>query len=234
MHLELRSKIDSLRKRATPCTDIKSIYDSAMAELNGYSCMITDFFSYKGDAQEIKKLYQRLKTLDYTRNRVIPCINVDKAVLLYNEYFDGMVTFLDKFIHEVINNGMDNTVVMQKQLQTAVHADPLFIDSLFGGKNNEVEEKELTDAVESIESLIDFSNVLNHFKSTLADIYGKIASGQCGNDMPHMNMIKLISDSVCVFSNRMMCTILDTYIGINHSLDDKSVKMFADASFKVF
>jgi hypothetical protein len=210
---------------------VKDIHRKALEELSAYKTIIPEFFSYKNEAVRIKELYKKLKGLDYARNRVISCIDVGCAGYLYNEYFNGMYSFLDKFFIELGRNG-ENVALMQKQLETAIQGDPLFIESLFGGKNNEPSEQVLTDAINNVEYLVDFFDQLKGFDQSIADVCNR-ASELTGYECS-IQAVKLIINSTCVFSYRIMSAIMDIYVAIQNSINNKPVAPVEKPEFKVF
>jgi hypothetical protein len=236
MFNEFKDRLNSVREeservyKTSEC--IKTIFDTVDKELSVYTKVIPEFFSYNNEALKIKALYKKLKELDYVRNRVITCIDVDRAGHLYMEYFTGMCTFIDKFINEACAENPENLPLMEKQLQTAIQADPVFIDSLFGGKNNERCEEELTNAVKNVEYLVDFLNTLNDMRNAIATICDKAipVSEKYGFIL---HAVRLAANSACSASHKIICTILDTYNDINCSLDDKPVVQ-VDNTLKVF
>lgn len=209
--------------------DICEIQKELNKELDQYHHIILSFFSYNGEAVKLKALYKRLKELDYARNKVIPCVNVDKATGIYNEYFAGMTDFVKDYILEV-SKSKSNIELMEKQLQTASQADPMFIDSLFGGKNNESVTTELTEAINNVEFLVDFINWIDYNKETINSVCGKCKEVDYGGFGPS---IRLIATSISRFINKVISTAIDTYEDIHNSLDDKPIKT-PDATFKLF
>ena len=171
MFNDFKNSLDSAREcgervyKNTEC--IATIRHNVNKELTTYADIIPEFFSYDKEALKLKALYKKLKELDYVRNRVISCIDVERAGNLYMEYFTGMCSFINKYIDEAKSENTENLPLMEKQLQTAIQADPLFIDSLFGGKNNERVEKELTDAIQNVEYLVDFIKVLMNIRENV-------------------------------------------------------------------
>jgi hypothetical protein len=153
---EITATRELIQSRITESNEIKVIHMSANDELTSYKNAISDFFSYKNEAVRVKAMYSKLTELSYTRNRCIPYVNVTEAIKLYNDYLNGMVTFINRLIDEVNSSG-NNVATMEKQLQTALQADQLFITSLFGGKNNASQEVVMTTAVDNIETLVDFN-----------------------------------------------------------------------------
>ena len=234
MQTEFKMKLAAVRASAEQIylstTSIPEICKEAVKELECYEKIIPDFFSYKNEAVKIKALYTKLKGLDYARNKVISCINVDCAGYLYKDYFSGMYTFLDNFFKEVSSNGA-NTQVMEKQLQTAIQGDPLFIESLFGGKNNEPVEEELTVAIKNVEYLVDFLESLKGFKQMICDVCNRAA--ELAKYEHSIDAVRLIIHSACSFSNRVIGSIMDIYTAINECLEDRPTKT-VDQSFKVF
>jgi hypothetical protein len=175
-------------------------------------------------------MYKRLKELDYIRNRVIPCIDVDRAGHIYNEYFDGMVAFIKDYIS---NPPSDSRALdmLKNQIHTATQADPMFIDSLFGGKKNEISDTELTDAVKNIEYLVDFLDYLKRMNHTVNDVCNACKHIPCETAL---EVVKLIVNSTCNFSNKVIENIMKIYEDINNSLDNKTAVKPADNSFKLF
>lgn len=235
MQNEFREKIAAIRAKGeeiySSCSDIKTITQEALNELSAYETSIPEFFSYKNEAVKIKELYKKLKGLDYARNRVISCVDMGCACYLYKEYLSGMYTFLDRFFKEVSVKG-DNISLMEKQLNTAIHGDPLFIDTLFGGSNNEPSEQVLTDAIGNVEYLVDFLDHLKSMKQMVSDVCN-IASELEPYEYT-IRAVKLIVNSTCVFSSLILTGIMDIYVAIQNKIDDNYEKPLPDTSFRVF
>ena len=233
MQNEIKSKLVSALNDGTQfyktATDVCEIHKTSLKELDHYMAVIPEFFSYNNEAVRIKMMYKRLKELDYARNKVIPCVNIEAATRIYNEYFDGMINFAKDYI-QALSSSNNNLALMEKQLQTALQADSMFIDSLFGGKNNESTNEELTEAVKNVEFLVDFIDWLKSRKETINNLCNNCSSADRKACAP---VIGLVASSVCRFSNRVISDILSIYEAINDSLDDKQVKL-PDATFKLF
>lgn len=235
MHDELKCKLDAIRKQSEDVyknsNDIDEIKKKVLNELVCYTHIIPEFFSYDREAIKIKELYKKLKDLDFTRNKVISCVDICKAGCTYNEYFEGMVTFINDFISKAQAENEDLTLI-EKQLQTAIQGDPLFIDSLFGGKNNEPVEEELTDAIKNVEYLVDYFETLKTMTKTVSDICER--ANMISSKYEYIiNAIKLIANSTGAFSCRVIASIVDIYDCINERLDNRPVKA-VDSTFKVF
>ena len=235
MQTEFKMKLASVRASAEQIyrsTDsIPAICKEAIQELDCYANMIPDFFSYKHEAVRIKDLYAKLKTLDYSRNKVINCINVDCAGYLYKEYLGGMYTFIGNFFSEVGSNG-SNIKMMENQLQMATQGDPIFIESLFGGKNNEPVELELTDAIKNIEYLVDFLDTLTGIKQMVCDVCNR--ANELSNYEHSLTAVRLMVHSVCTFSNRTISAIMDIYNAIQDKLNDAPVVRVQKKTLTVF
>lgn len=235
MHInELKNKLSKIRETKVKTykfiPNIKTLHTELLDELDFYSGIIPEFFSYQHEAEKIKALYRKLKTLDYMGNKVVSCIDVERAGSSYREYFEGMVSFINNYIDEACNNG-ENLPLLQKQLQTAIEGDPMFIESLFGGKNNERQNVELTEAIKNVEYLVDFLDALKCMRTTLNEVIDRCFNTQPSTDL--CKVVTLLTNSVSNFSNRVIYTIMDTYEIINCSLDNRPVKN-VDTSFKVF
>lgn len=223
-------RIDS-EKAYKECSEINTIRQKVMEELDCYARIIPDFFSYNNEAVRIKELYKKLHNLDYSRNRVISCIDVQRAGCLYEDYFEGMIKFVDNFINEA-GSGGENISLMEKQLQTAMNGDSLFIDSLFGGKNNEYCNEELTSAITNVEYLVDFLQKIKDMQHVIADTCDRATKTSVTYEYI-INAVRLMSNSAGMFCNRVISNIMDTYEAINDCLDDKPVKT-VNTGLKVF
>jgi len=219
-------------KSYSDSNEVNTIRQKAMEELDCYARIIPEFFSYNNEAVRIKELYKKLHNLDYTRNKVISCIDVQRACCLYEDYFNGMIKFVGDFINEA-GSGGENISLMEKQLQTAMNADGLFIDSLFGGKNNEYDNEELTNAITNVEYLVDFLQKIKDMQHIIADTCDRATKTSVTYEYI-INAVRLVSNSTGMFSNRVIKSIMDTYEAINNCLDDKPVKTVNTTSFKVF
>jgi hypothetical protein len=235
MQNEFKSKLLSVKLSAIQArqntNDINEIRKEALKELDIYTRVIPDFFSYNSEAVRIKTMYKKLKELDYIRNRVIPCINVDYATRIYNEYLDGMSNFIKDYCEKICRNDCDLSL-MEKQLDTAIQGDPLFIQSLFGGKNNESTNEELTYAVTNVEFLVDFLECIKNMINTINCVCDRCMT--CPTCPQMVNSVRLITNSICCFSNCVIDTIMSIYEDINNSLDGKTTKATVDATFKLF
>ena len=210
--------------------DLDAIYNKLNEELASYKAFIPNFFSYDNEAVRIKTLYKKLRELDYTRNRVIPCVNVSHAGYLYKEYFEGMYRFILKLCDEVRSIG-ENIHLMEQQLQTAIQGDPLFVDSIFGGKNNELRHDELTDAVQNVEYLVDFLDYVEPLHKMIDDIYNGLK--KCSNYHGCTKAFTLVACSVSHFCYKILTAIIETYTMIYNALENKT-EAPVDNSFKVF
>ena len=221
---DIRTTRESAEKVYFYSNDVDKIKCEILSELNFYASLIPDFFSYNREAKQIKDMYEKLKSLDYSRNKVINCIDVPRAGCLYKEYFDGMVEFINKYL-----NSVDDRDTLQNQLITAIKCDPLFIDSLFGGKNNEPANEELTEAVKNVEYFVDYLDMITYMRKNIACICDR-----CHDDA-HINVLRLIANSVGIFSSKVVYTILETYCDIIYNLEaptQMSVK--SSGELKVF
>lgn len=235
MQNEFKQRLLAVRATAEQvyktCMDPKTVCQEIMKELGCYTTIIPEFFSYTNEAVRIKALYKKLKELDYTRNRVIPCIKVSCAGFLYKDYFDGMYKFLDNLFREASSNG-ENIQMMEKQLQTAIQGDPLFIESLFGGKNNEMCQEELTDAIQNVEYLVDFLDYLKSLTQMVGDICNR--GCECSEYSHTIDAVKLAANSASIFCSKVLSTIMDTYYAIQNALDNKVDAPAEDTTLKVF
>ena len=166
---------------------------------------------------------------------MISCVDVCQAGYLYNEYFNGMMTFVDLFLNEISDKNT-NVSALKQQLQTALNADPLFVESLFGGKNNAPVEEELTDAIRHVEYLVDFFDMLKMIRKNVAIVCHRAEKLYNDTNCDDIRgIVSLVSNSACEFSNRIIYAILAIYDRINNSLNTGATSGIArNESFKVF
>ena len=212
--------------------EVNTIRQKVLEELDAYARIIPDFFSYNNEAVRIKALYKKLRDLDYTRNKVISCVDVQRAGCLYDDYFEGMIKFVNNFINEA-GSGGENISLMEKQLNTAMNADNLFIESLFGGKNNEPQEEKLTDAISNVEYLVDFLQKIEDMKRIVADTCDRATKTSVTYEYV-INAVRLVANSVGSFSSHVINSIVDIYEAINTCIEDKPVKALDHKTLTVF
>lgn len=197
-------------------SDTNEIKFELIKSVNLYMDFVPKFFSEGGN--KIKELYKKLKTLDYTRNRNIKCIDVCYGSSIYDEYYDGMKSFINDCITAVQNEDEESIASCNNKLNIALERDGEFIDSLFGGKTNPVKDNTLTESVKNLEYMIDFIHVMGKIKADTDSLF----RFNSDNNML-IGALKLLSVSVITFINKTMISILDSYCLIDDTLSGKAL-----------
>lgn len=197
-------------------SDTNEIKSELIKSVNLYMDFVPKFFSEGGN--KIKELYKKLKTLDYTHNRNIKCIDVCYGSSIYNEYYDGMKSFINDCITAVQNEDEESITLCNNKLNIALEKDNEFIDSLFGGKNNPVKDNTLTEAVKNLEYMIDFISVMGNIKADTESLF-RFNS----DNFTLVEALKLLSVSIITFINKTMINILDSYCLIDNTLSGKAL-----------
>lgn len=178
-----------------------------LKEVGAFRNIIPEFFSVRGEANTIRRLYNDLADIDYAKNVVIPFVDVNLGAHIYWDYYTGMMKFVDNVRSAISSQDEEKLEVMKDQLQTAINGDQLFIDSVFGGSNNKRKDEELTGAISNVEFLIDFIQMLDNIQNNIDGICIK-----CAAEHEVMNKcVTLVFSSVESFCYRTILTILDTY-----------------------
>lgn len=164
---------DSYEQTKTQIGGASSIEDleQAYTEAMDFYCndLIPGFFSSRGEGRKIRDMYDNLETFRYARfiqESAVPTIDLNIASSAYRDYLGGMRTFIDEVCdcRITITESVSETVLEEckGKLETAKANDGKFIESIFGGCNNESHEETVLEASKNVEYLIDFmENVKN-------------------------------------------------------------------------
>lgn len=193
---------------------------------------IPDFFSYEGEANNIKDMYAKLKDLDYARNRVIPFIDVNLGSHVYMDYYTGMREFMESLINAVRNNDTEKLEKMRQQIDIAQNGDEYFVNSIFGGKNNEEKTETIKDAVSNVEFLIDFISIIKTMKINIESAFCNM--GEYYENPMVRSMTLLMVESMTRYCYRTLVTIIDTYNHIKDTLNGVERPVAESVTFKLF
>lgn len=175
-----------------------------ISELEELRLLIREFFSDNKNA--IKSLYDQLSTGKFDEVE-ISCINLKTALSMYQEYLQGMM----KFVGEIIQSN-DSAETYLDKMNTAVKNDSVFIGNIFGGNINPEDSVKLTEAIQCLENLVDFSGQLGWW----ADGSFKVGcdTNTCGEGIG-MKACEMAYKSIGNFAVTYINTAINTYAEIS-------------------
>lgn len=217
---KVKDRVEDTERRISQsieeATDSENIVNAMCLGIEEYRNTIRNFFT-DSSGKEIKEVYGKLKSLDYARDTLINTIDVNYGSSIYFEYYDGMRLFIIKLSESVKKADYNNIADCACKIDTAFDADKKFIDSLFGGKNNDVKEEALTEAVKNFEYMIDFNDVLSDMDHDLKTLIRENLDqdGSPKNETV-VKAMKLLTGSMNTFISKTISSMLNTY---SHILD---------------
>lgn len=158
-------------------------------KLSGLKKEIVNFFSQDDNQSKIKQIYEKVRTDHDFAEKEILCEDLNSSLSIYNEYIGGMTKFLSEA-------AIDDE--WQKKYEKATKNDKPFIESIFGGTNNEPIITVIRESLGNLEVLIDFIPRIDRFVTESA-----IYQGNPGYD--------LYTESVYEFSKTMIEHVINEF-----------------------
>lgn len=193
-------------------------FESFMDELSYYERYIPQFFSKKGEAPAIRKMYTDIKE---SKNHVSVPI-VETASAIYSDYLDGMVVFVNEVSKatSVQESAFD---ALHDKFEKARKNDSVFVESIYGGSLNQPVDMVLTEACQNIEYLIDFMPRIQTIKNQCQALYESADYITDESTKSLMNdSLGLLYESVSHYCYNTLRNVLITYEKIEDSLHDGS------------
>ena len=207
---------------------IASIYTEAM----DYYCktLIPDFFSSRGEGKKIKDMYQKLDKYQYNtfvRESALELVDLNVASCAYQDYLNGMRTFIEETCGCCIDGEIyaKESAVCGEKLASARVNDGKFIESIFGGCNNERHTETVLEAAKNVEFLIDFLGNIKEestrCKNTIDKIKDAIGGGNQGETIL-IESAKLMTESMNDYVYHAISEIFESYQSINEVLETRN------------
>lgn len=188
--------------------DMQSKYQAIKSLLSLYESYIPEFFSKSGASENIRKIYEEIDAGAF-EGKTINTIDMNLSSHIYKEYFTGMMKFAIDIINTCANELSDDVkTTCEEKLQKAHQADNSFIDSLFGGTNNETKECSVKDAVSNIEFLIEFIPMIKDFQVSIDQIHDSMQNEK--NEMTDSCGL-VVFNSIAYYCNKSMMNMIQTY-----------------------
>jgi hypothetical protein len=199
-------------------TNIRNKYNSKdfttlEKELSEYKSIIPEFFSKDAEGSNIRALYEKMEDKTYS-DKKINLVDLSISESVYDDYLNGMYTFVSDLNTAVITESDVDTY--SDKLNSAREKDSMFIESIFGGTLNPVEESTLKEATDSLEVLINLIPKIDTF-------YNKsvILSESMKNDNALISSsVEMICESVGNYTYNMIKHVMDTYYDVMESFND--------------
>ena len=206
---------------------ISNIYTETM----NYYCktLIPDFFSSRGEGKRIKDMYQNLDLYQYStfvQESALELVDLNVASCAYQDYLHGMRTFIEETCGCCIDGEIyaKESAVCEEKLASARTNDGKFIESIFGGCNNEKHTENVLEAAKNVEFLIDFlSNIKEESTRcgiTIDKIKTAINNGNQGESLL-IESAKLMVESVNDYVYHAISEIFESYQSINEVLEHR-------------
>lgn len=201
-------------------------FNTLKLELESYKELIPEFFSKNGEASGIRAMYEKLNDKEYEPVK-INCIDLNIAESVYEDYLNGMYTFVQDMNTALVTES--DCATYEEKLETAKNKDSEFIESLFGGVLNPVIESDTRESTSNLEVLINFIPKIDNF-------YNKtiILNESVSNDNSLINSsVEMICESVSNYTHNLIKHIMNTYYDIVESFNDEQSET-TTAEFRLF
>ena len=209
---------------------IKEKTDAFEHEMKSYLDFIPEFFSETGDAKSIKNMYALMGDKRHA-NKCIDYVDINQSSYVYNEYTDGM----RKFISEIIESDIvqESTDVINK-LDSAISNDSLFIESIFGGSNNEIVNDTVKDASRNLEFLVDFIPSLESYIIEANSFSDRIQLLSKDSDVTVLKTLDMYMESVSHYSHQVIKNVINTYANIQSALHEDTTSGSQKPQFALY
>lgn len=199
--------------------------------LDYYESFIPEFFSSNGEAVGIRTMYENIKEdmEVVVGESTIHAIDVNKGSYMYDEYLEGMIQFIKELKSCDVIQESDQSIYVDK-LNTAKKNDSIFIESLFGGKLNSIEEMPVSEAVTNVEFLIDFIPKIKEMKTQCSVLN---ESSTYGNALLNDSMVMLF-ESVNNYCYSTLKNIVKTYEDIHTVFSPVPQHKDTEPTYKLF
>lgn len=211
----------------------KSI-DNLIDEISYYESFIPEFFSRNGEAEGIKDMYSKIHVMmEEGTEKTVQCVDISKSNEIYTEYVEGMI----KFINDI--KGISSTGAtfesFEEKFENAKSKDHIFIESLYDGSINAMEDMKLSEVVENVEFLIDFIPTLKTMKTNCCMVKESVEGVKDENIQKLLNdCTTMLCESVNNFCYHTIKSVIDSYTLITESLNDDGTNEQEEIPFKLF
>ena len=230
--------LESLKQQHESFKSGDKSLESLLKDIECYESFIPEFFSKTGEADRIHAMYAGInENLDNEKS--INCINLNTTANIYNEYMEGMTSFIMDISEINIKEAADALDIFKSNFNRAKENDSIFIESLYDGKlkENELVETPLSSAVTNIEYLIDFIPQLSLIKENCTSLFHKINSGTQNETTDLVNdALKMLFESVDTYCYHTISNVVSTYSDINDKLFNENTEDTIDSQpkYKLF
>ena len=177
----LQETFESTNQNMKDAKSVKDLAEIFKESMDYYSHkLIPSFFTTKeGEGKKIKDMYQQLREKVYSpvvTESKVDCIDLNIAGTAYADYLSGMCQFIEEACACSIDTEKYQTesASCTEKMNTAKLHDGEFIESIFGGCNNEKQTGTVLESVGNIEYLIDFMETIKQDSIQCGEMLKKI------------------------------------------------------------
>lgn len=223
----LQEKFESTNKSIKDAASIDDLRQVFTESMDYYAHkLIPAFFTTKdGEGQKIKDMYKELREKAYNRvvvESAVDWVDLNIARTAYEDYLSGMCKFIEEACGYCIDEDsyQAESATCTEKMNVAKENDGSFIDSIFGGCNNNKQTGTLLESVGNIEYLIDFMDTIKQESIQCDEMLTKIKSSQ-PNDSTGLLMesARMMTESMNHYVFNTVQNVFDTYNTIHNVLE---------------
>lgn len=225
----LKNKFETADQGMKEVDSIDALKDVFESTMEYYShTLIPSFFSTKeGEGSKIKDLYKTLKEKYYTKTvmeSVVTNVDLNIAGTAYLDYLNGMCTFIRETCDSCIDGEKyaKESAVCEEKINSAKSHDGEFIESIFGGCNNQATTETILEATRNIEYLIDFMDTIKQDSYQCGCMIDRIKKGMQDHQESTpllMESARMMTESVNHYVYNTIQTIFNSYNAIHNVLE---------------
>ena len=179
------------------------------------------------------------KYSSFVQESAIDTVDLHVANVAYQDYLTGMRTFITETCEYCVDEELyaKESKTCEEKLESAKKNDGLFIESIFGGSNNERHTETILEATKDIEALIDFMDTVKQESANCGVIIDQIKKGiadHSGSETLLMESAKMMAESFNNYVYHTISNVFTSYKNINDVLENKGQSTKPVAKFTVW
>lgn len=223
----LQEKYETTKKCMTDAKSVDDLASVFKESMNYYAHkLIPSFFTTnEGEGRKIKDMYHQLREKVYSpviTESKVECIDLNIAGSAYADYLSGMCQFIEEACNCAIDTEKYHTesATCTEKMNTAKLHDSEFIESIFGGCNNEKQTGTVLESVGNIEYLIDFMETIKQESVQCNEVLKKIqeSNTEYATDLL-LESARMMTESINYYVYNTVSTVFDSYNTIHSVLE---------------
>ena len=227
---ELKKNFDRINAELGDCETADALGEIFKESMDYYcNTLIPDFFSSRGEGRKIRDMYRNLETYKYApfvQESTVDTVDLHISNTAYQDYLNGMRTYITETCSYCVDADLyaKESAACEQKLMTARKNDSLFIESIFGGSNNEWHKETILEATKDIEALIDFMDTVKQESANCGVIIDQIKKGIADHDGSEellLESAKMMAESFNNYVYHTISNVFTSYKNINDVLENK-------------